>query len=164
MNNYFYNSRDKEYFSILSRDTEFLDISVIEGKRNSQKTIEDDLFKRRCFSVKKMPKHLLLNKNSFTISPKNDSSPDITIFSNSIINYDNIDNSVFMMSVSNRDDSSAYDIVTSLNFRNTAQIIEYLDAHKIIDKAHLEYLNDYEITDSSIKNTRKLKQRKQIKS
>lgn len=164
MNNYFYNSREKEYFSIISKEEDIIDISVIQPKINKHKQIEIDLFMRRCFSVKKMPKNLLLNKNSFTISPQNSQDNKITFLGNKIINYDNINPSEFMISISNRNDKNSYDIISSKEFKNTSDIIDYMKQNDIINQEYLVHLKNFEISDFTLKNKKNNKLKKKIKN
>jgi hypothetical protein len=162
MNNYFYNSEDKEYFRIISRENGFIDISVISAKSNIHSKISEDIFSRRCFSVKKVPKNVLCNKNSYTISPLNSNDNKVTFLSNSIINYDNIDESEFMISSSNSNNTNSYDIITKLNFKSTKDLVQYLSHKKIIDTKYLKHLQKFKIVNNGSKQ--KTKQNQQPKT
>lgn len=160
MNNYFYNSQNKTYFSIISRENEIIDISELTAKKSIHSTISEDIFSRRCFSVKKMPKNILCNKNSYTIAPVNSKDNKITFLSNIIINYDKIDESEFMISSSNKNDINSYDIVTKLNFNGTKDLIEYLSNKNIVDKQYLIHLEKFTIINNKIQSLKENHQKK----
>jgi hypothetical protein len=162
MNNYFYNSEEKKYFSIISRENGFIDISEITAKSRIHSKISEDIFSRRCFTVKKVPKNVLCNKKSYTISPMNSNDNKVTFLSNSIINYDKIDESEFMISSSNSNNTNSYDIITKLNFNSTRDLVQYLSHKNIIDAKHLKHLQKFKIVDNDSKKLTKTTKKQPI--
>lgn len=152
MNNYFYDSKNKEYFSIISKDNIEIDISVITPKDNTHKVISENFFSRRCFSVKKFPANSLLNKKSFSLVPDKSSDNKVTFLGNTIINYDKIDESEFMISLSNNEDQNQYDIVTVIDFKDLKETLDYISIKSIIDdKYTLNFQNFNLINTTEIK-------------
>lgn len=129
MTDKYYNSKTKEYFQILNQnESEYIDVFVYD--KNLHKTLNIDVFKRRCFPVGNVSSFVL--KENSTINYKLEIFDNTT--DNNIIDFIEADKNDIMLSVSEKTlSSSVFDVMVSKKTHQDSSDIDimYLLKNKI---------------------------------